>query len=324
MLLKEYVDLVGQAEEDLRACGKVADADRLHVLGGIYFGTPWSRDYDVEKSIARNAGFQLFLARPYGPGDDPRPCLRPGLFDALKRNPDVGGVDLGRVLIGLDARMRLASRAIEFSDTKSTGLEITTWVGDLGGATARLALDRVLAAKTPALKYFAGTDCGIPPNLEGDVSAYCVGADAAPAVGKPDFPSASPTPIRDVLEQFFVSGTRGATPAAWASRCRKFLQVLGGTFAGTGLTNAPPTRALMANKFAAYGRRYLDEFIRRHTPMPALTVPRSLADAVKQAEALDQAARTIRDRIEAALPNLKRAGEDVADVFLGKLLVNKL
>jgi hypothetical protein len=321
MLLKDYVDLVGQAEEDLRACGKPADGDRLHALSGIYGGTIWSAAHD--KSTVRDACLHMFLARTFGPADDPRPCLRPGLFTSLRRNQAVGGVDMGHVLVGLDARMRWGTRDFVFPGTKSTELEITTWVGDLGGAAGRLALDRVQAPETPVLNYFSGPDYGTSSHLEGDVSAYCVAADPSASVREPVLP-ASPTPIRDVLEQFFVSGARGATPAARANRCRKFLELLGGTFAGMTLTNAPALRQVMADKFEAFGKNYLKTFVRLHTPMPPLTMPTSLRDALRQAEALRKATRLINDKVETALPHLRQAAEDVADNFLGKLLANKL
>src|SRR5262249_725906 len=148
--------------------------ERLHILSSIYYGTERSLDYKVEKSQTRNIAFQGYLARGYTESDDPRSCLGCGLFLSLQRNQDVGGIDMGRMIIGMNARMRFLSREVDYPGHGATGLEITTWVGDLGGAAARLALDRVTNPRASAARYFRGTGYGAPSNLEGDVAAYVI------------------------------------------------------------------------------------------------------------------------------------------------------
>ncbi|HEV2148439.1 MAG TPA: hypothetical protein VGR37_13640 [Longimicrobiaceae bacterium] len=287
---KGYVALVRRAEAALAKCGHTDAEQRLHVLTGIYYGTGWSRDFDVEKSPVRNAAFQGFLAKAYGSGDDPRSCLGCGLFLSLKRSGDAGGVDMGHVLIGMSARMRFLSRVPAFPGTGSTGLEITTWVGDLGGAAARLAMDRVKAPMTPASKYFRGRDYGATSNLEGDVAAYVVAAKPSTSVGAPNIPSSGS--VADALDAFFVKGT------GRAARCRSFLAMLGGTFSGGKLTNRKAVRATMAAKLSAFGLMYMVNFLRQRG--------RSLGIVVL------------------AKPLLGRAAEDVADLFIDKLLKCKL
>jgi hypothetical protein len=287
---KDYVALVRKAEAALIACGHTGVEQRLHVLTGIYYGTDWSRDFDVEQSTVRNAGFQTFLAKTYGAGDDPRGCLGCGLFLSLKRSGDAGGVDMGHVLIGMSARMRVLSRVPTFPGTASTGLELTTWVGDLGGAAARLAMDRVKAPTTPASKYFRGKDYGATSNLEGDVAAYVVAAKSPSSVGAPAIPSSGL--VADALEAFFVKGT------GRADRCRNFLAMLGGTVSKGKLTNHGAVRDAMADKLATFGLLYMVNFLRQRG--------RSLGIVID------------------AKPLLGKASKDVADLFIARLLACKL
>jgi hypothetical protein len=287
---EDYVALVRRAEAKLLGCGHRDAEQRLHVLTGIYYGTDWSRDFDVEKSTVRNTGFQTFLAKTYGPGDDPRGCLGCGLFLSLKRSGDAGGVDMGHVLIGMSARMRLLARVPTFPGTASTGLELTTWVGDLGGAAARLAMDRVKAPRTPASRYFVGRDYGATSNLEGDVAAYVVAAKSPGSVGAPDIPSAGS--VADALESFFVTGT------GRAGRCGNFLAMLGGTVSGGKLANHAAVRKAMATKLAAFGLLYMVNFLRQ----------RGMDLGI----------------VAGATPLLGKASEDVSDLFIAKLLACKL
>ncbi len=215
-----YVDLLRAADAALVKCGRTSLEDRLHMLSGIYYGTPWSRDFDVEKSTVRNAAFQGFLARTYGNADDPRSCLGCGLFLSLKRSQDVAGVDMGHVLIGLNARMRFASREVSVPSTSSTGLDITTWVGDLAGASARVALDRVKAPKTSATRYFGGTDYGATSNLEGDLGAFLL-AGGSGGIAAPLIPAGGS--VADPFKRFFVDGI------GRKDRCRQFLLLQGAT-----------------------------------------------------------------------------------------------
>jgi len=289
----DYARMVRQAEMKLIQCGRASPEDRLHILSGIYYGTPWSRDFDVEKSTARNVAFQAFLARPYTNSDDPRPCLGCGLFESLKRSQDVAGVDMGHTLIGLNARMRTASRSVPFPATSSTGLEITTWVGDLAGGSARLALDR-RTGTVAATKYFSGTDYGAPSNLEGDLAGSLVAAGSpsggvsAPSISSSGF-------IASAIEDYFVK------KIGWANRGRDFLVLQGASFSGSALTNRNRIRSSMADKFEAFGRLYLVNFLRQHSSGPL----------------------AIAGATAAAFPLLRRASEEVADIFIGKLLLNR-
>jgi len=249
-----FISLLRAAETKLILCGHRDVAERLHILSGIYYGTEWGRDFQVERSSARNVGFQAYLQQRYTNADDPRPCLGCGRFLSLRGSQDAGGVDMGHVLIGLNARTGFFARATNVPLHGATGLELTTWVGDLGGASARLALDRISRSNADAARYFRGTDYGARSNLEGDVAAYVVAATDAPKVGEPVIPSGGT--IADALEAYFVRH-RG-----YADRCRRFLQLQGGVFSNGTLTNRSAIERVMAEKLESFGRIYMANFLR--------------------------------------------------------------
>jgi hypothetical protein len=256
--IRPYIDLVREAEKRLIAAKFKDVDDRIQILSGIYYGTDWSRDFATERSQARNLGFQVYTARS-GPGPDPRPTLGASLFNALRDSQDVlvdariGEVDMGHVIIGLNARASVLARTLTIPTQGGTGLENATWVGDLGGATGRLARDRVRAPKTPASKYFTGRrgrDYGADSNLEGDVGAYNAAAGSSPSTLQP-LTVASGALIADALGDYFLS------PTALAPRARQFLEMLGGTFSGARLTNRSSVESGMADRFKDFGLWYV-------------------------------------------------------------------
>lgn len=184
--LAGYVELIRAAELALNGCGVTSLEQKLIILSGIYYGPTWSKDYEKEQSPVRNEGFALYTDLVPGIADDPRACLRCNLFEALKASQDVtapqhGRVDMGHIIIGLNARMRAGSRATMLSAGGATGVEAVTWVGDLGGAVGRLAIDRTTKSSTSSAKYFTGSDYGAPSNLEGDVAAAALAGTGAEA-----------------------------------------------------------------------------------------------------------------------------------------------
>ena len=251
-----YITLVREAESRLIAAGMSSIDDRIQVLSGIYYGTDWSLDYDVEKSQMRNTAFQLYTARA-GPGTDPRPVLGTSLFNALKRSQDVAvpgipDVDIGHIIIGMNARSSWTPRNVSVPSQGATGLEITTWVGDLGGAAAQLARDRLRTPSAPATRYFpgaSGTDYGADSNLEGDIASYLAGAPAAATSLQALTVPAGGT-IADALAVYF--GARRAP----TDRATRFLQMTGGTFSGACLANRASLESAYAAKFEAFGRWY--------------------------------------------------------------------
>lgn len=253
--VSDYVALVRAAEALLTAAGATSVDERIQIFSGIYYGTDWSLDYDVEQSQMRNQAFQTYTTRATA-GRDPRPILGTSLFAALKASQDItdphlGAVDIGHVIIGLNARSSWTSRNINIPSQGATGLEITTWVGDLGGAAAQLARRRVHSPSTPATAFFGrGTDYGADSNLEGDIGAYLAGASAT-ATGLDALTVSASGQIADTLADYF------GTAAATSTRGKRFLQMVGGTFSGASLTNRADVEQSMADKFHAFGRWYM-------------------------------------------------------------------
>lgn len=254
--INEYVDLIREAERRLIAAGVTSVDERIQMLSGIYYGTDWSLDHEVEQSDVRDVAFQIYTART-GQGRDPQPVLGASLFEALKRSQDVphptlGKVDIGHLIIGLNARSSWTSRVPDIPSQGATGLEIVTWVGDLGGATAQLARSRLTAPATPASRYFtgrSGTDYGADSNLEGDIAAYVAAAPAG-ATSAPSLTVPASGSIADALAAYFAAG------GVSTNRAKSFLQMLGGAFAGSAITNRADIELLMATKFRDFGRWY--------------------------------------------------------------------
>lgn len=363
-----YVDLIQQAEKEMLAKGKASLDERLYMLGGIYYATTWSAEYSKLHADDRRKAFERCLRKTYSPLDDPRPVIGAHAYSSLLKNQDVSGtepVDMGHLLIGLAARLHPDARGqvMNITDlggipfvpsgllsTKSTGLEIMTWVGDLGGATGRLALDRADAAAKAkpgtaprpvlASKYFAGKDYGGPSNLYGDVYAYALapggtGKIERPAIGPP---LASPASIGEAFESFFLGGTKGTKGALKANACKTFLTAIGGSFvAGGSLTNQATLESGMADKFEAFGNfyiySYLKTFVVKPTPPPPpppsgggyLGKVRQIGQTIQgEAAAVLNAVGTVHGRHSAAVPFLRTAAEDVAKLFTTKLLANNL
>src|SRR5579864_7720678 len=104
------VDLLRKAEDALiRKAGQNDPADRACTLRGIYYGTLWSLDYQVESkrseagAVIRNLGFLTYTGGNVPA--DPRPALGSALFSDLQHSQSIhdGGrsIDIGHALIGL-------------------------------------------------------------------------------------------------------------------------------------------------------------------------------------------------------------------------------
>jgi outer membrane protein OmpA-like peptidoglycan-associated protein len=298
--LRRWVALLRRAENLLVTCGMRSAEDRAHALTSIYYGSTWSLDFAVERSSVRNGLFEQFTARAFTAADDPRRCLRCGVFLSLQGTQDVAGIDMGHVLIGLDARFRSAATASNIFPFGVTGLEAVTWAGDLGGAAARLALDRITTAATPATTYFSasGTDYGASSNLEGDVGAYLVATPGSPLSP----PTIGTGLIADAFADFFVRR------AGWSMRCRSFLNQIGGitapTRGGWALLNRPAVEASIASKLASFGSLYLVNWVRNHPPGGSVF--------------------STLGTIGSGLSNIGTAADDVARVFVDKLVACRL
>ncbi len=283
---QELVDLVRAAEAKLIACGYTDIGDRIHVLRGIFYGTTWSNDYAVEASAVRNAGFQTYTASLEP--DDPRACLDCNMFAALAGSQDIvdGGrrVDFGHLIIGLDARRSYVARNVSIPTQGGTGLDISTWLGDLGGGAAMTAFRRVGDPTRRAARNFRGTDFGGAINLEGDAAGFLVGRPSGGITGAPELNSGG-TSLADWLQNYLEPS--GATAGGeWNSRCTHFLQALGGIFSVSGaLTNRASIITDLAGKIEAFGCWYLINRLRqsRRLSLPTLrTASNHLAGASEE------------------------------------------
>jgi hypothetical protein len=262
--IRQYIAIFRRAEEKLIKCGFKDPSVRIKILSEIYYGTVWSRDYQVEKSEVRNLGFQLYTRRSnWGiprEGSDPRDCLGCGLFLSLRKSGDISGVDMGHLLIGLNARASSIAREGSIVPLAGTsGLENVTWVGDLGGAAARVAIDRVSNSKAGVARYFRGKDYGAPSNLKGDIAAYVVASGTQIETKPTDLQLTSSGLISDALEMYFLSkDTKGKNPY------KQFLVMLGGTFKDESLQNKLFIELFIAKKIMSFAVQYMINFLRQH------------------------------------------------------------
>lgn len=164
----------------------------------------------------------------------------------MQRSQDVAGVDCGHLLIGLYARTNPGAREVPLSQHEATGLEIVTWVGDLGGASAATAWARASNPRASVAAHFTGTDFGAASNLEGDVAAYTVSAQ--PGSGRPTAPRWPDSGlVSDALAAYFLEdGRRG--------RYRRFLEMQGAVFGGQGIENLAEVRKAMLRKIGDFSK----------------------------------------------------------------------
>jgi hypothetical protein len=282
-----YVALIDAAERLLVKAGQRTPEERVKTLRGIYYGTTWSLDYELESkrsvpgATIRNAGFVTYTAGHLP--RDPRPAFgTTTLFTDLKDSQSMvdGGrsLDMGHLLIGLETRTT-AARTFVFPEG-GNGLEVVTWMGDLGGGAANLARRR---AKTPSLPvayvfHNSSSDYGVTDNLEGDVAAYVVAAGST-AGGVPVFGRGS---VGDAIRSYLLP----AGSSAWKGRAAAFAQAIGGTVSPKGITNKPTVVDALTKKLTQFGYWYA-------TTRWVTTGELLGADATRTCEHMEGAAREI-------------------------------
>jgi|APLak6261658528_1056013.scaffolds.fasta_scaffold00017_5 hypothetical protein len=288
--LNEYLNLLEQADATLRRAGW--DAERtLHALAGIYYGAEWSREMSEEHDSERNRLFGAFVDRSWTASDDPRPLLGEALFMVLRNNQDIEGIDMGHILIGMDARMRsqprqrgtvvdlapgvnlglsvlswitrLGTRSSVNSDTpqvfryptRAAGAELVTWVGDLGGAAARIATDRYRAYRagrsTPpnvVSSRFEGTDYGTESNLRGDILGLTIGATR----------TQSSEIAGVVTNEGLANAIRTAAHGSLGVAARQILEMNSGRIAYRHLVNRAEVVHTIAGRIKDFARAYLN------------------------------------------------------------------
>ncbi|WP_249351288.1 hypothetical protein [Corallococcus exiguus] len=284
---RQLISLVRATEERLVANGYDDVEKRIHVIRGIYYGATWSADYQVEQSPVRNEAFNgyTFSSEP----EDPRPLLKNNLFESMRQSRDVQEgdrfIDFSHLIIGMDARRSGLARGMAIPMHGGTGLEICTWLGDLGGGASMLAKDRTTSPNAPVLKRFTGLSFGDSNNLEGDVAGYLVARDKSVDKG----PSALEIPegkwIADVLEEYLSPGSPGTE---WTDRCTIFLKMMGGEFKGYKLSNRDALIDRLARPVAEFGSLYLLNRLRQTNRLTASLLETSYLHLVGTAREVAQ------------------------------------
>ena len=310
---RELVSLVERAETALINGGEYSDfADRLSALRGVYYGTPWSRDFVAEGSQIRNLGFTVFTGFSRPP--DPRAVLGDSLFADLQASQDVRDglyrLDLGHALIGLEARNSTVARTVTIPTQGGTGLEIVTWLGDLGGGAANLAWNRARRGPERSVRTVfraGGSDYGASINLEGDIAGYLLGARSTLAAPLTN----SSTTIADLLRGYLPITQAGR--GRYLRRSQDFLSMLGGRFQADGgvrLANRSQVIAFLRRRIQAFAGPYmLQRYVARknHPPERIALACRHVAGAAAEVAwtltiALEITARSPRRAIRARAP----------------------
>lgn len=256
---KELVELVKQSEDILIKNGYNKMGDRISIIRGIYYGTSWGLDYITEKSSARNFAFNRYTASDVVA--DAREVLKCSegckaqLFRSLYDSAEVfesttKAIDFGHVIIGLDSRRSYRSKKISLGHG-GTGLEMNTWVGDLGGGTANLSQQRILNPQKRARTLFPvdGHSYGSMVNLEGDIAAYVVGMSEDEPNKISDSTDNFKT-IHEALADYFDK--------KWNKRAFYFLAMMGLTVKGNKIYwNRNDVIEVFAAKFEEFSTPYL-------------------------------------------------------------------
>lgn len=295
--LTELLSFVRAAEQAFAGIVGLSDLhEQYHALRGIYYGTTWSLDYQINQSTARNFGFQSFCQSGVPP--DVRSILGPTLHTNLyecaevKLTPTIS-LDFGHLIIGLDARRSYLARTVPHPIALGggTGLEACTWLGDIAGGAGQLAFRRVTTPNRRALAQFQGHDFGAAVNLEGDIAAFLVGAPTGSLSSVPRSPDTGR--LSDMLAAYCQVGS-----SIWQARVAAFLQLLGAELSGTTVENLENLRQSLYMQCQRMGEAYLINRVKG--------LPLSSSEAAKM---LYDAAR-----------HLVGASHEMIDIFLDLLL----
>jgi hypothetical protein len=284
---RRLIELVRATEEQLIANGHDDVEDRIHIIRGIYYGTPWSADYQGEQSRVRNTGFNAFTtsSRPR----DPRPFLKNNLFESMRQSRDVQDgvrfIDFSHLIIGMDARRNSLARTMPMPVQGGTGLELCTWLGDLGGGAGMLAKDRTTSPSSPVLNRFTGLDFGGSNNLEGNIAGYVIARDKSSDKGPSELVIPKPKWIADILEDYL---SPGSPSTEWTDRCTVFLKMMGGEFTGHKLSNHDALTERLAAQIAQFGSVYLWNRLRQKNQLTASLLEASYLHIVGVAKEVAQ------------------------------------
>jgi len=216
--------------------------------------------------------------------------LKDNLFESMRQSRDVQEgdryIDFSHLIIGMDARRSRIARDMTLPMQGGTGLELSTWLGDIGGGAGMLAKDRVSSPNTPAPTRFVGLNFGGSNNLEGDVAGYVVARDKKDSEGSSALEIPEGKLIADVLEEYLSPGSPGSE---WKNRCTVFLEMLGGDFKGSSkLKNRGALIEKLATQVAEFGGIYLLNRLRQNNQLKASLLEASYLHLVGAAKEVAQ------------------------------------
>ena len=173
------------------------------------------------------------------------------LLKALRASDTVEGVDLGHVLVGIDAMMAPSTVNVPglINQTVVLNEAFGTWAGDVGAAASEWTIDTMrgtLKGSGDGPTYMhrqAGES-----DLNGDIDAFAIrtglNATGPAQLGRPIKLSGR---LSDILMDYFRV-THGGLGQAHAARTRSFIEAHGGKFAGSELTNRPALEATLSSR----------------------------------------------------------------------------
>jgi hypothetical protein len=134
-------------------------------------------------------------------------------------------------------------------------LELSTWLGDLGGAAGLLAIQRMDAPQTRAVELlFSSRTYDLSSNLEGDLAGYLVGRkrEIGPRVSPID--QCTFATVAHALQQY-ASDNVGAPD--WNQRHQVFAQMIGAAVGPGGITNREHLLQNIQRRTETFGAFYL-------------------------------------------------------------------
>jgi hypothetical protein len=263
----EYISLVQSLESTYR---ELAPRQFLAMLRQIYYGRPWSSRPTTQWS-------DVLASSPAMPDPRHRAGRGPGsLFQALRESQELGGVDIGHVLTGLEALLNPTTQ-VTLSVTgpdptvSMPNTEFATWGGDLGSAAGQSVADIFLRRPVrPDLTYF--TEYASNADLEGNIDSFGIAEGARASGGLAALLSRPPsgsmagavrggTPVSQILSQYY-SGTISDLSRAHTNRYRSFITRIGGRVSGNRITNRASLLGPISPRVASFARLWVIREIR--------------------------------------------------------------
>ena len=242
----------------------------LAMLRQIYYGRPWSARTTTQWSDVL----------PNSPDmSDPRYRAGRGagsLFHALRESQELGGLDIGHVLTGLEALLNPTTEVtLTVTGPDPTvsmpNTEFATWGGDLGSAAGQSVADILLTRpRRPDREYFS--EYASDADLEGNIDSFGIEQGARASGGLAALLSAPPsgsmagavrggTPVSQILAQYY-SGVASDLSRAHTNRYSDFVNRIGGSVSGSRIVNRASLVGPIARRVASFARLWFIREVR--------------------------------------------------------------